>query len=323
MSESLIDNVQRKLLEKISNQALNLGCLNNDLRDAVEYIKICDFRLASLEDATSVIQSQRDNFEQSDLENKALVQKLLLEGEDKRQKHIQCEKKLSESRREAQKIKVQLETAQHSLRLASQPSDQIGHENQLKVNARLRSEVMALNSKIRSYKDQLEAIRSVPLQQGTFEVLSINSKAVRDTATPSELVSNNQPKLHTPNGIHKQVKRSERNRQSLVDIATDDRCSLQGYKNIVNPDHRQCTSQEGEGEVIGGDVASMRSAEINAKRKTVEDERDALLDYIQVLIQLVKLLHNDIRLLIFFPLSIAGRSDEDYRGCPTTKELSD
>ena len=279
MSESLIDNVQRKLLEKISNQAVQLGSLNNDLRDAVEYIKICDLRLASFEDATSAIQSQRDSFEQSDLENKALVQKLLLEGEDKRQKHIQCEKKLGESRREVQKIRVQLETAQHSLRLASQPSDQVGHENQLKVNARLRSEVMALNSKIRSYKDQLEAIRSVPLQQGSFEVLSINSKAVRDTATLGELVSNNQSKLHTPNGMNKEVKQGAINRHSLVDVAANDRYSLQSYKNIVNQDHRQCTSQEGEGEIIGGDAAS---AEISAKLKTVEDERDALLDYIQV-----------------------------------------
>lgn len=279
MSESLIDNVQRKLLEKISNQAVHLGSLNNDLRDAVEYIKICDLRLASFEDATSAIQSQRDSFEQSDLENKALVQKLLLEGEDKRQKHIQCEKKLGESRREVQKIRVQLETAQHSLRLASQPSDQVGHENQLKVNARLRSEVMALNSKIRSYKDQLEAIRSVPLQQGTFEVLSINSKAVRDTATLGELVSNNQSKIHTPNGIHKEVKQGAINRHSSVGVAANDRYSLQSSKNIVNQDHRQGTSQEGEGEIIGGDAAS---AEISAKLKTVEDERDALLDYIQV-----------------------------------------
>lgn len=302
MSESLIDNVQRKLLEKISNQALHLGSLNNELRDAVEYIKICDLRLASLEEATRVIQSQRDNFERSDSENKALVQKLLLEGEDKRQKHIQCEKKIGESRREVQKIRAQLETAQHSLRLASQPSEQIGHENQLKVNARLRSEVMALNSKIRSYKDQLEAIRSVPLQQGTFEVLSINSKAVRDTASLGELVSNNQPNLRTPNGIHKQVKRREMNRKSFLDIATDDRGSLQSYKNLVNQDHRQCPSQEGGGEIIGGDVASMRSAEINAKLKAVEDERDALLDYIQVPIQLVTLLHNDIHTLMFFPL---------------------
>lgn len=282
MSESLIDNVQRKLLEKISSQALHLGNLNNDLREAAEYIKICDLKLASLEEAVSASQSLRDSHEQSNLENKTLIQKLLLEVEDKGQKHNQCEKKLAESRREAQKIRVQLETAQHSLRLASQPSGQADHENQLKVNARLRSEVMALNSKIRSYKDHLQAVQSAPLQQGTFEVLSRKSRAVCDAATLVKLVPNNPEKSPALNSIHRLGKQNQGREHSSVGSAVDDKCSSQSYKKIATQDNKQCTSQQGEGEIVRRDTAAMHSAESDAKIKNLEDERDALLDYIQV-----------------------------------------
>lgn len=282
MSESLIDNVHRKLLEKISSQALHLGNLNNDLREAAEYIKVCELKLASLEEAAIASQSQRDNHEQSNLENKALIEKLLLEVEDKGQKHSQCEKKLAESRREAQKIRVQLETAQHSLRLASQPSGQADHENQLKVNARLRSEVMALNSKIRSYKDQLQAVQSTPLQQGTFDVLSRKSRADCDAATLGKLVSNNPEKSLAFNGIHRLGKRNEIKEHSSFGSAVDDKCSPQSFKKIATQDNMKLTSHEGEGEIVRRDTAAVRSAESGAKIKTLEDERDALLDYIQV-----------------------------------------
>jgi chromosome segregation ATPase len=283
MSESLIDNVQRKLLEKISSQALHLGNLNNDLREAAEYIKICELKLANLEEAVSASQSQRDSQEQSNLENKALIQKLLLEVEDKGQKHNQCEKKLADSRREAQKIRVQLETAQHSLRLASQPSGQADHENQLKVNARLRSEVMALNSKIRSYKDQLQAMQSAPLHQETFEVLSRKSRVVCDAATLGKLVSINPEKSPALNSIHRLGKQNEGRYHSSVGSAVDDKCSPQSYKKIATQDNIQCTSHEGEREIVRRDAAAaMRSADSDAKLKTLEDERDALLDYIQV-----------------------------------------
>jgi hypothetical protein len=280
MSESF-DNVQRKLLEKISSQALHLGNLDNDLREAAEYIKVCELKLASLEEAVSASESQRDSHEQSNLENKALIQKLLLEVEDKGQKHNQCEKKLAESRREAQKIRVQLETAQHSLRLASQPSGQADHENQLKVNARLRSEIMTLNSKIRSYKDQLQAVQSTPLHQGTFEVLSRKSRVVCDVPTLSKLVSNN-PEKSALNSIHRFGKQNEGREQSSVGSAIDDKCSPQSYKKIAIQDNKQCTSHEGEGGIVRRDAAAMRSAESDSKLKTLEDERDALLDYIQV-----------------------------------------
>ena len=282
MSESLIDNVQRKLLEKISSQALHVGNLNNDLREAAEYIKICELKLASLEEAINASQSQRDSHEQSNLENKALILNLLLEVEGKGQKHNQCEKKLAESRREAQKIRVQLETAQHSLRLASQPSGQADHENQLKVNARLRSEVMALNSKIRSYKDQLQAVQSAPLHQGTFEVLSRKSRVVCDAATLCKVVTNYPEKSPPLNSLHRLGKQNEGRDHSLVGSAVNDKCSSQSYKKIATQDNIHCTSQEGEREIVGRETAAMRLAKSDAKVKTLEDERDALLDYIQV-----------------------------------------
>ena len=283
MSESLIDNVQRKLLEKISSQALHLGNLNNDLREAAEYIKICELNLARLEEAVSASQSLRESHEQSNLENKALIQKLLLEVEDKGQKHNQCEKKLAESRREAQKIRVQLETAQHSLRLSSQPSGQAGHENQLKVNARLRSEVMALNSRIRSYRDQLQAVQSAPLHQGTLEAVpSRKSRVVCDAATLGKLASNNPKKSPALSSIQRFGKQNEGRDHSSVGSAVDDKCSSQSYKKIATQDNKQCTSLEGEGEILRRDTAAMHSAESDTKTKTLEDERDALLDYIQV-----------------------------------------
>ena len=166
MPDYAADDVHMKLVNKISNQAVQLGDLNKALCGSAEYIERCESKIRELETAASLssklsdqqAQSNMDDAVRSQAESRKIISQL---EEDLQSKCRQCsmsEKKLLELRTEMQKVKLQLRTSQHGLRFASRPTNVIEKSNQIQQPATSgsRIEIESLQKYIKKCECQLE-----------------------------------------------------------------------------------------------------------------------------------------------------------------------
>jgi hypothetical protein len=301
MPDITSDDIHEHLIRKISNQAAQLGVLNNDLCDAAEYVKTCESKLIEFENAVVASSKQREIYERTNQSNADIILRLQHNVTIKDGKLVAQEKEIADHKREIQKLRVQLKTAQHSLRFASQTLNPVGNGCQ----SRSKSEVILLKANLKLYKEQVESAKSSEVTMKSrilalekfiedHSMYSSNpSKGDRhndrrDFKSSSVLASRGQVPLNSAgdlecNHVDKAV--------SFSDVAARDRDRDKDRdsggmmetetKSMAAVERLIKSSLEAQKE-----LSTMQMSELSRQLKAVEEERDTLLLYIQVELQL-------------------------------------
>lgn len=320
MPDITSDDIHEHLIRKISNQAAQLGLLNNDLCDAAEYVKICESKLIELENAVVASSKQSEIYQRTNRSNEDVISRLQQNVAIKDGKLVAQEKEIADHRREIQKLRVQLKTAQHSLRFASQTPNPVDNGCQ----SRSKSEVILLRANLKLYKEQIESARTGELSMKSR--ISALEKIIEDqskySGNPSkgerlnDLWDNKSsatvPQSKGPsqsnlggdllnNHIDKAVSFSEVvGREIPRDMVRDrdrdrnrDRDEDRDSGSIMETETRSMTAVErliksSRNELLEAqkEISTMQISELSRQLKTVEEERDTLLQYIQVVLQI-------------------------------------
>jgi hypothetical protein len=301
MPDITSDDIHEHLIRKISNQAAQLGVLNNDLCDAAEYVKTCESKLIEFENAVVASSKQREIYERTNQSNADIILRLQHNVTIKDGKLVAQEREIADHKREIQKLRVQLKTAQHSLRFASQTPNPVDNGCQ----SRSKSEVILLKANLKLYKEQVESAKSSEVTmksrilalEKVIEDHSMYSSNLskgdrlndrRDFKSSSVLASKGQVPLNSVgdlqyNYVDKAVSFSDvalrdrdrdRDRDSGGMMETETK-SMAAVERLIK------SSLEAQKE-----LSTMQMSELSRQLKAVEEERDTLLLYIQVQLQL-------------------------------------
>jgi hypothetical protein len=301
MPDITSDDIHEHLIRKISNQAAQLGLLNNDLCDAAEYVKTCESKLIEFENAVTASSKQREIYERTNQSNADIISRLQHSVSIKDGKLAAQEKEIADHKREIQKLRVQLKTAQHSLRFASQTPNPVDNGCQ----SRSKSEVILLKANLKLYKEQIESAKSTELTMKS-RIIALE-KIIEDhsmySSNPSKgerlnerkdfkssasflegrgqlslNLADNLPRNHNDkaisfSGVSPRDGDRDRERDSGGMMETETK-SMAAVERLIK------SSLEAHKE-----LSVMQMSELSRQLKTVEEERDTLLLYIQVELQ--------------------------------------
>ena len=319
MPEYVTDDVHMKLVNKISNQAVQLGDLNKSLCRSAEYIETCQSRIRELENFTSLDSKRNDQQAQLNLEDairsQAESKKIISQlEEDLLSKCRQCsavEKKLVELRTEMQKVKLQLRTSQHGLRFVSRPANVIdkGRQMQPHVASGSRIEIESLQTHISKYEFRLEeakvientmALKISALEEiieeqpkytgakGHAELLTkvtrqrrlirklkseLERKTLEIAGATAALTGTPSPINHKSNELASSLNNSFSSCDSSISSHEE---KISAMEQIISSLQKKFLSAERE-------VKRLKSDEMVAQLQMIEEERNTLLDYIQVI----------------------------------------
>ena len=291
MPDITSDDIHEHLIRKISNQAAQLGLLNNDLCDAAEYIKTCESKLIEFENAAFASSKQIEIYERTNRSNEDVISKLQQNLTSKEGQLAIHRKEIADLSKEIQKLRVQLKTAQHSLRFASQTPSSTDNGSQSKS----RSEVILLKANLKLYKEQAESAKSSE-QSMKSKVLTLekiledhsiysgnSSRGERlndqhDMISSTALASGRGAILSNPAGVQLN-NRSDRGTASSESAVRDsgiiERRSMTAVEQLIKSSQIEAFEAQRE-------LSTMQLNELSRQLKAVEEERDTLLQYIQV-----------------------------------------
>ena len=292
MPDITSDDIHEHLIRKISNQAAQLGLLNNDLCDAAEYVKICECKLIEFENAVVANSKQSEIYERTNRSNEDAISRLQQNVTIKDGKLVAQQKEIVDHKREIQKLRVQLKTAQHSLRFASQTPNPVDNSSQ----SRSKSEVILLKANLKLYKDQAESAKTSELAMRS-RILALE-KIVEDHSMCSsnlrkgerlndrkdsasavsgrgrDLSNNHSDKAITFSDISERDRDRDRDRSSGGMMETETR-SMTAVERLIKSSQNELLEAQKE-------LNTMQMSELSRQLKTVEEARDTLLQYIQV-----------------------------------------
>ena len=319
MPENVKDDVHMKLVNKISSQAVQLGDLNKSLCKSTEYIETCQSRIKELESFASLdprINDQQAQLNQEDaVRSQAESKKIILQlEEDLLSKCRQCsavEKKLVELQTEMQKVKLQLRTSQHGLRFLPRSSNTIEKSNQKQphVTSASRIEIESLQTHISKCEFRLEeakvientmALRISVLEENIEEQLKYTgTKGHADVLTKVssqrrlirklksalerktlEIASATAALAGKPSPINNKI--SELASSPNKSISSCD-SSISSHEEKISAMEQIITSLQKKFLSAEREVKRLKSDEMVAQFQMIEEERNTLLDYIQVI----------------------------------------
>ena len=170
LSSDMEPEILSRLMHKISEQALELGKLNNELQQSSDYVKRCESRIRSLESSeftsSGCVSNNLSELAMKRRDERELLRKLdeyqqnnnKLE-QDLRDKIRQCknyEKQIAEMGMEVSALKHQLSSATQSLNVASKINFSSANTYQTKLLASLKAELESVKACMKSYQSQLE-----------------------------------------------------------------------------------------------------------------------------------------------------------------------
>lgn len=288
---------------KISSQAKQLAEMNEDMCAAAEYIKLCESRLESYEAAEAMAPSKTGFCGRMQIDCEQNIEKLEEEIRSKDQLYISSAKKAAELSKDLRNLQSKLQTSQDSLRLAnflagpktaahqskmdrvssSESIDYRAEINHLRMKLGLAKEKdRMMTTKVSHLEETLAAqSRHVHVSHRNLMMMKLTKQdqQTEKQATEKRIMDRSEVGEGCGGGdvdkfmMSTDVK-NDVNSAYLIEIKKRDD-TISSLEEIVR--HLEESLSAAEGEQNG-----INLSEISSRIEVLEDERDTLLEVIQV-----------------------------------------
>ena len=308
------DGINERLMIKISSQAKQLAEMNEDICAAAEYIKLCESRLKSYESAEVVASSKRGACERMQIDCEDSVEKLEEKIRSKDQLYICSEKKVAELSKDLRSLQYKLQTSQDSLRLANFLAGPKTAAHQTKMaqlssseNIDYRAEINQMRMKLGSAKEKVR-VMTVKVTQ-LEESLAAQSRHVQgsDRNMMSMKVTKQDQQTEKQTTEKRNLNRFEIAHREHPKCDADESVTahddIESYADsayMIEIKKREDRISFLEGSVrqlednllaAGRELKKLHSSGIDLRIEVLEDERDTLLEFIQVNLNCFSCLH--------------------------------
>lgn len=302
------DSINRRLMTKISNQAYQLAAMNEDICAAAEYIKLCEHRLTAYETIDPMVPTKADDCEQIQRDSEDCLEKLEERIKSKDQLYVNSEKRVADLSKDLRIVLSKLQTSQDSLRLANFLAGPKTAAHQSKMvhlstsgNVDYRDEMNNLRTKLEAAKlkeklmtNQISHLEdALASQSGHVHISGRNlmtmKPAKQDQQPDKQIVeireTNIPQRAQLTVGIRGDCRQNDKNK-SVTTCDVENEVNSAHLIEMKNREdrifHLEDTVRHLEEKLLVAEMELKSSRESASRVEILEDERDSLLEFIQV-----------------------------------------